>query len=156
MLQVDFAFAKWKRDQLQKKLSKASNQSERHKLEGELKVWHALTIAACKNHEFIDVYSLDGKEIEGQKCVHCDGMADFSDEIYYAKEYVTKGCHNCAHYEVEGGDSVPYGSTFATLPVDEYCTHPITDSMSDEELDAFYEKHMKNSHQCPYWEGREG
>lgn len=32
-----------------------------------------------------------------------------------------RNCYNCAYYQKDGGDRVPYGSTFAITPEVEYC-----------------------------------
>lgn len=60
--------------------------------------------------------------------------------------YKEKCCEQCKWHSIEGGDTVPYGSTTATLPEEMVCNC----SEMDEEIDIPYDE-TNGGKECDYF-----
>lgn len=149
-VQIDFQLAVHKRDRLKKGLDRRKQKGVQIEksilagLEAEHRLWRSLAIAACPGHQYEDIldeYVPEGEaaRVVGRRCTVCDGVADSSDEIVGAVESVTKGCHNCAHYD--RGDS--------SVGVWPGCGHSDVEDWPSEKTQAM----EKDSGNCPLWEG---
>lgn len=60
-------------------------------------------------------------------------------------------CDKCSYLVMEGGDRVPFGSTWATLPVSKYCDCP---DVPDDEIDAYCEQ-TNFGENCKFFHSKE-
>ena len=149
--EISFRYAKWQVEQLKRDMDRAAMHGSKRIefLRGQMFVWRDIMQAACE-HDIQKVDGTDlktGDEIFMHKCVKCEiSEYDFGFETDFEIN-----CYNCKHIVVESGDWVPYGSTNVQLPTSEYCNHPITEEMTEEQFGCFSRRNHKD---CYYWEGR--
>lgn len=170
---TSFNFAIWKLNDAKKNMERikhsniiyvTSNYTESDgrsiqlgKLIQQIDHWQSITAILCPGHKW-EKENKEDNDHPSFKCQVCGFIKDDYDALYYIYENLVQGCHNCKYLEIDGGDSVPYGSGSATLPEVEYCVSENLPVMScdseDDDLEYFQEEFMKDNAICPLWEGK--
>lgn len=63
-----------------------------------------------------------------------------------------KYCYNCKHAIMTGGDSIPYGSTFAQTPYSmEGCNNEFIVELSDDEYEEYINNVLEGKTTCEFF-----